>query len=116
MKEFFDSDAWTVYSDSVSRDDTLKNGNRFLIGNGYMGYRGTIDEASKDDMTALIVNGIYDKNGDGWREPINFPNPLKTLLYIDREVLSIHDSEKCVKHSQAVHFRYGIYARETVWE
>lgn len=51
-------------------------GNMFLIGNGHLGYRGTLEEYSKDEMVGLNVVGVYDKYLDKWRESINMPNPF----------------------------------------
>ncbi|GJM77297.1 hypothetical protein HMSSN036_95130 [Paenibacillus macerans] len=53
-----------------------------MIGNGVLGYRGTLEEFGKSELTATIVAGLYDKVGDKWREPVNAPNGLATAVYL----------------------------------
>jgi trehalose/maltose hydrolase-like predicted phosphorylase len=64
-------------------EDVVTNGNRFLIGNGYMGLRGTMDEWGKAQLAAVNLAGVYDQNGDRWREPVNAPNGLFARLTVN---------------------------------
>ena len=90
------------------------NGNRFLIGNGYMGIRGTLDEHGKEQLAALNLAGIYDQVGSGWREPLNAPYPMYTTLSVNSGKLALPETEP-VSHNQCLDFRYGVFSRETVW-
>ncbi|MCL2245282.1 MAG: hypothetical protein FWC03_12590, partial [Treponema sp.] len=105
---------WHISDDGLSEDDVLQNGNRLLTGNGYLGRRGVVDEAPPSDMPAVILSGIYDKRGDLWREPVNSPDPLYTLVCVDGKPLTAGD-ERTVSHEQALDFRCGIYSRSTSW-
>lgn len=72
----------------ISENELIKTkrdfyGNKYLIGNGYMGYRGTLDEDDKTAKVALNLNGIYDKVIDKWCESVNTYNPLYTNIYIN---------------------------------
>ena len=58
------------------KDNIVSYGNMFLIGNGHLGYRGTLEEFSKDEMVGLNVLGFYDKYQNKWRESLNIPNPF----------------------------------------
>lgn len=58
-------------------------GNKFMIGNGYVGVRGTLDEATKNDLCALNLAGLYDQVGKKWREPVNAPNPFYTKCAVN---------------------------------
>ena len=103
-----------IFSDSdVSKESVIQNGNRMFCGNGFKGFRGTVDEALKDDMPCLIVNGIYDRQGDKWREPVNFPNPVFMQLSYEGKKLSLFSDVE--SHVQSVDFKYGIFSRRTVW-
>lgn len=64
------------------KNDIILDGVRYLVGNGYFGYRGTLDEYTKAEMVAFNLNGIYDQMGDLWRESINAYNPLYTFVRI----------------------------------
>jgi trehalose/maltose hydrolase-like predicted phosphorylase len=105
---------WDIVCNGLSADDILQNGNRLLTGNGYLGRRGVVDEAVVSDMPATILAGLYDKQGDLWREPVNSPDPLYTALSAAGLSFKAGD-ENTVSHEQALNFRYGIYSRRTSW-
>ena len=95
-------------------DDVLLNGNRLLTGNGFLGRRGVVDEAPASDMPATIISGLYDQQGNLWREPINAPDPLYTVILADDKPL-LAGGEHTLHHEQTLNFRYGIYSRHTSW-
>jgi nigerose phosphorylase len=103
----------------ASDDEILANGNRLLIGNGYLGYRGTVEEADASYLVACNLNGVYDKRGELWREPVNAPNGLSIRLSAGEgaakgAALSIKDS-RLASHAQELDFRYGIHSRVSAW-
>lgn len=106
---------WQIKNDFLSPESIPDNGNRLLIGNGYLGIRGTLDEHGKEQLAAINLAGIYDQVGDGWREPLNAPNPLHTLLSIDGTVAASPEKEP-LEHLQGLDYRHGIYFRRTVWQ
>ena len=69
-------DSWSFRIQGFDQADVVLNGNRFLIGNGYMGYRGTLEEFGCEEQVACLLNGIYDQAPGKWREPVNVPNGL----------------------------------------
>lgn len=112
--------------ETITSDDIIKNGNRMMCGNGLIGYRGTTDETTCEGMAATILNGVYDRQGNAWREPVNFPNGLFSALCvcenIDEE--KIHSSpafailgdERLVSHTQSIDYKYGVFSRKTSWK
>lgn len=42
------------------KDNIAWNENSFLVGNGYFGIRGTLEEYTKKHMCAVNMAGIYD--------------------------------------------------------
>lgn len=90
-------------------------GNKFLIGNGYFGVRGTMEEYSKENMPAVNLAGIYDKVGDRWRESVNAPNPLYTIVKVNGKVFSLPDIEP-VFHMQSLNIKEAVHMRKTVWK
>lgn len=85
-----------------------------MTGNGYMGYRGTLEEYSKNELGACIIAGLYDKVGDKWREPVNAPNGFFIKVYCDGEELSVLVREP-EEHSQRLDIRNGTHSRNTVF-
>ncbi len=107
---------WTVRDAGFREADVLANGNRMLIGNGYLGYRGTVEEADASDMAATIVSGLYDRYGDKWREPVNAPNALSVRLVAPGDEPLTLRSRLLASHEQALDFRYGVWSRNTSWK
>lgn len=105
---------WRIENDFVTPESIPDNGNRLLVGNGYLGIRGTLEEAGKEQLAAVNLAGIYDKVGDGWREPLNAPNPLYTRVRVDGKLLTALDGSADT-HTQSLEFRHGIYSRATRW-
>lgn len=111
---------------SITNDDVIKNGNRMMCGNGLIGYRGTVEETRKEGMCATIVNGIYDKRGNAWREPVNFPNGLFCSIQIveseddeiqfDGDPFSIVENDSLLTHVQSIDYRYGLFSRNSVFK
>ncbi len=105
----------SLHTNSFAPEETADNGNRFLIGNGYLGVRGTLEEHTKHELAAVNLAGIYDQVGNGWREPLNAPNPFFTRLSLGGEPLSLPQNEP-LAHEQALDFRHGIMRRRTRWD
>ena len=105
---------WSIKDEGYDPTQVADQGNRFLTGNGYMGVRGTLEEQRKNDLVAVNLAGIYDQVGDGWREPLNAPNPFYTTWAIDGERLHVNN-DKRTAHYQALDYRYGLRKRSTRW-
>ncbi|MBO7357941.1 MAG: glycoside hydrolase family 65 protein [Lachnospiraceae bacterium] len=107
-------DNWLIKEEGFDKSRIEDNGNRFLLGNGYMGIRGTLSEYVKEQLVAVNLAGIYDKVGDGWREPLNAPNFLYSLHKIndtELNVLSLSPED----HKVVLDFYEGILYRDTVF-
>ena len=107
--------SWKIENDFLSPESIPDNGNRLLVGNGYLGIRGTLEEAGKKELAAVNLAGIYDRVGTGWREPLNAPNPLYTRVRANGKLLTALDGSADA-HTQALDFRHGIYSRMTHWD
>lgn len=65
---------WRFRVEGLTADEIPLNGNRFLLGNGYLGYRGTLEEFGRAEQVGCMLNGVYDRAPGKWREPVNAPN------------------------------------------
>ena len=107
---------WNITEiNQLTPQDIDRQGNKLLIGNGYIGYRGTLEEFNKEQKTATIVSGLYDKVGDQWREPVNLPNGCFIEVTYKGEPLHALKS-KVIAHSQSVDLHNAIHMRETTFE
>ncbi|MWV45564.1 glycoside hydrolase family 65 protein [Paenibacillus sp. HJL G12] len=106
--------SWIVREEGFDPQRITNHGSKFMTGNGYMGYRGTLEEFSKEQLTAVTLAGVYDQIGTKWREPVNAPNGLRTRLFADGAELSVLNSA-VEKHVQELDIARGVHARETVY-
>jgi nigerose phosphorylase len=98
---------WTLETGDWTSTRVPLNGSRFLLGNGYLGYRGTLEEHGAEEQAGCILNGVYDQAPGKWREPVNAPNGLYTRI---REAGSI------LSHDQSLDIRRAVMSRNTVYE
>jgi len=103
---------WWVSSEGWSAENVTHHGNLFLLGNGHMGYRGTLEEFGPDEKVGILLPGLYDRVGDAWREPVNAPNGLYTRVAVNGIPLNPLQIEP-VAHSQRLDMRSGVHHRES---
>lgn len=89
---------WIIKEEWFNNQEITANENRFLCGNGYLGIRGALEEFQKEKLPAVNLSGIYDRVGDGWREPLNAPNPLYTRMKVDGEYYFYRKKSRSVIH------------------
>ena len=106
---------WCIEKKGFEMPDIEMNGSKFLIGNGYMGYRGTMEEYGAEQLVAVNLAGFFDlADGSNWRESVNAPNPLYTLIKILDTELNLSKTT-IVSHKQNLDIRNGIHSRETTF-
>ncbi|HXR49299.1 MAG TPA: glycosyl hydrolase family 65 protein [Candidatus Limnocylindrales bacterium] len=108
------SNLWRVHTNKFvnERESIMRNGNVYQIANGYMGYRGTLDEFGPDELVGITLAGIYDRVGDAWREPVNAPNGGFTQVALDgAEISALSTGIK--KHRQSLNLGNAVFERET---
>jgi nigerose phosphorylase len=106
---------WTV-RDTQKPDAALAEhlGNKLLLGNGFVGVRGTLDEYGRAEKVAIIPAGLYDQQPGKWREPVNLPNPL--FLQVSSAGTALHAmSTPTESHLHGLDLRRGVSFRETVF-
>jgi nigerose phosphorylase len=102
-------------TDKLTPHDIDRQGSKLLIGNGYIGYRGTLEEFNKEQKTAAIVSGLYDQVGDQWREPVNLPNGCFVQVMVQGEPLHALTG-KVIAHTQGVDMHSAVHERQTTFE
>ncbi len=105
-------DLWTMEKFGYDPDSAVDDGNRFLIANGYMGVRGTVEESDTAAFPAINLAGVYDQNGDRWREPVNAPNGLYLRLRFNGDSMALPDRPP-KDHKLSIDYRHGVFSRET---
>jgi kojibiose phosphorylase len=107
-------DTWKVSCGKFANDkeSIMRNGNIYQIANGYMGYRGTLDEFGPEELVGITLAGIYDQVGDEWREPVNAPNGGFTRISLDGKRINARVTS-IKKHWQALNLQNAMFERET---
>lgn len=113
--EKINDNLFKIEEKSFIKENIKKNGNRFILGNGYLGYRGTLDEYEKNELVALTIPGLFDKQEGKWEEPVNLPNPLYTYLIIDGKKLNYHNYQ-IKNHSMTLNMKEGTFERTTTFQ
>ena len=103
---------WFLKRSGYDPRSVVSDGNRFLIANGYMGVRGTVEESGSDACPAVNLAGVYDRYGSRWREPVNAPNGLFVKVFVNGKPMALGEAET-VSHSLAISYRHGIFSRDT---
>lgn len=103
---------WSFSKEGYGPERVIEDGNRFLIANGYLGVRGTVEEAGHESCPAVNLAGVYDRYENLWREPVNAPNGLFVTLETDGVPQSLGKREP-VWHQLSLSYRHGIFRRET---
>ncbi len=92
----------------------MRRGNVYQIANGYMGYRGTLDEFGPEQLVGITLAGIFDRVGSAWREPVNAPNGGFTSVSLDGVELTALGG-KVARHRQTLRFTNASFERKTVF-
>jgi len=96
------------------KQSIMRRGNIYQIANGYMSYRGTLDEFGPEDLVGITLAGIFDRVGSAWREPVNAPNAAFTQVSLDGVELSALGG-RVAQHRQTLNFSNAVFERETVF-
>lgn len=120
---------WTVTEEAFDRETNYRNETTFSLSNGYIGTRGTFEEAYDFDVdTGLegnFVNGFYESEKIRYGEAnfgspaysqslLNLPNLKETKLYIDGEEFHM-ERGKVTEYARVLQMKEGFLERRLVW-
>ena len=106
---------WSIEKNDFDIPDIEQHGSKYLLGNGFMGYRGTMEEYGAEQLVAVNLAGFFDlAEGRNWRESVNAPNPLYTVVSVDGTDLDLSCLES-VFHTQKLDIKNAIHTRETLF-
>lgn len=104
---------WEFFEGALDPDQIATTGSSFMIGNGYLGYRGTLAEWGPDELVGCIVADTWDTASEGaLTELCNVPNGLFLAASVDGvpvPVSGTHDFER------RVDLRSGLFSRRSGW-
>ncbi|MEM7372851.1 MAG: glycosyl hydrolase family 65 protein [Bacteroidota bacterium] len=105
-------DGWILAEDSYSpRSIDLGRDCLFMVGNGYLGYRGTLAEARAEQGVSCIVSDTFNCADGQWTELCNVPNALFLSLRVNVEEISAFQSS-IHAHQRSMDLQDGIFHRD----
>ncbi|MCC3145547.1 glycoside hydrolase family 65 protein [Halanaerobium sp. Z-7514] len=106
-------DGWNLEIPEIDENQIVNYGSNLLCGNGYLAYRGTLEEWGKDQYKACIVSDTYDMADGKWRELSNAPDGLYSRISIDGQDFAHDPGSLDLKTELNFNYRYGIFERQT---
>ena len=128
-KPIYPVEEWTVTEEAFDRGTNYRNETTFSLSNGYLGTRGTFEEAYGFDIdTGLegnFVNGFYESEKIRYGEAnfgsplysqslLNLPNLKEMRLYVDGELFDM-ETGKVEGYTRRLHMKEGYLERRLVW-
>ncbi len=105
---------WIISEDHISKEQMRYQEAILTIGNGFIGFRGILEEGYEEAYAGTYVGGIYDKSGGQSFAIVNVPNPLRTETYVDGKKLSVDDME-VVEHRRMLDMKRAVLMRRTLF-
>lgn len=120
---------WTITETKFQAENNYRNETTFALSNGYIGTRGTFEEAYGFDIdTGLegnFINGFYESEfiryGEAnfgsplWSQSLlNLPNLKETRVSLDGELFDMREGT-VQEYGRSLHMKDGILTRSLVW-
>ncbi len=129
IKPIYPVEPWTITETSFDRKYNYRNETTFSLSNGYIGTRGTFEEAYDFDIdTGLegnFVNGFYESEQIRYGEAnfgsplfsqslLNLPNMKETRVLLEDEWFTMEEGT-IENYSRTLHMKDGVLKRSLVW-
>ena len=120
---------WDVTETEYNPENNYRNETTFALSNGYIGTRGTYEEAydfpATEGLEGNFINGFYESEDIRYGEwnfgfpeksqsLLNLPDVKAVRLYLDDEMLDMREGA-VTEYSRALHMKEGTVTREFVW-
>ncbi len=112
-KALFTTNGWDIIKNSYDVQQSITEGSNFMVGNGYLGYRGTFAEDRSEHYQGCIVTDTWDKADGKWEELTTVPNALFVQVKIQNQWLKQNDTVKSFQ--RVLNVINGMTKREVVY-
>ncbi|MEU5944000.1 glycosyl hydrolase family 65 protein [Micromonospora sp. NPDC047465] len=120
-----DDEAWRIRRTEADLDRLAETESIFALGNGWVGWRGNLDEGAPYGMPGSYLNGFHERREltypeDGYAFPqlsdtvISAPNAALIRLWVDGEPLDVRTGSLRT-HERVLDLRAGVVERYTEW-
>jgi trehalose/maltose hydrolase-like predicted phosphorylase len=106
---------WEIIYDQFKPDTLNHLETVTMVGNGYLGTRGSFAEGYPDANRATFVHGVFDDAPIVFTELANTPDWTTVLIKLNEQVFSLTEG---TLHSfgTSLDLRYGVLTRQVDWE
>ncbi len=105
---------WIVAEGNYIPENTSKFETIFSLGNGYMGLRGSNEEASSGEVRGCYVAGLFDKFPGEVTELPNIPDWTKIEIKLNGEIFNLCKGE-ILSYKRELNMLDGELVRNIVW-
>ena len=106
---------WEILETAFVPEQIVTTGSNFMIGNGYLGYRGTFSESRAEHYVACTVTDTWDvAEGSDRAELCTVPNGLYCSLAVDGEPLSMF-GDGVGEYRRGLDLHRALHQRSVVW-
>lgn len=118
--------AWNIVENTNRKNDFPKMESLFSLGNGYLGFRGNMEEVSSEYYRGVFLNGFYETQDFQYGEKaygfpdiqqsmLNLPDGRITEFYLNKEKLDLK-SKYLKHHHRELNIKTGILSRKMLFE
>ncbi|TDC31114.1 glycoside hydrolase family 65 protein [Micromonospora sp. 15K316] len=119
------AESWRIRRTGADLDRLAETESVFALGNGWIGWRGTLDEGTPCGMPGSYLNGFHERRRldypeDGYAFPqfsdtvVSAPNAALIRLWVDGEPLDVRTGT-LRSQERTLDLRAGVLRRETEW-
>lgn len=120
------SDRWVMEQERIEIEQLPKSESLFSIGNGYLGFRGFLEERSVGYHPGVFINGMYELEDICYGESaygfarqnqymMDLPDARYVQILVDGETVRV-DQGTVHSHARTLDMRNGVIDRELDWE
>ncbi|MEB3216190.1 MAG: beta-phosphoglucomutase [Nostocales cyanobacterium 94392] len=107
-------DHWILTENNFDPEQLNYKETVFVIGNGYLGTRGSFAEGYPGAVAATLINGVYDDVPIYYTELANCPDWLPLYIIIDNEEFRL-DKGEIFSYQRQLDLKRGILSRKITW-
>ena len=122
----FSLDPWSLRESGLDLDRLAQAESVFALSNGYLGWRGVLDEGEPNGLPGSYLNGVYEERALPFSEwsygrpesdqtVINVTNGKLIRLFVNDEPLDVRYGS-LRSHQRVLDFRAGMLTRRVEWE
>ncbi len=106
---------WGIEEHAFDAQQLVTNGSNYMVGNGYLGYRGTFTEWTRDQYVGCVVTDTYDTADGKWKELCTVPNALFLSASVDGQRVDAL-SGTLTSYRRSLNLQHGVHGRTMQWK